>query len=471
MRIVQLRMAVDLLMHAKITPFIWGRQGIGKSQTVKDLCFLNDWGFVDERLAQAEAADLRGLAAKNEEMKKTVYYAPAQFPTGDLTMDEIVQQLANELYGSGAKAPTQKIGPFSPLKQLRLAAKSGKMPVIKGDKITFDGDTIPDKNLRLFEIVLKELQPRFPVGVLFYDEFNRAEDDVLNSSFEVVYDRCIGMHVLPPRWGVVCAGNYTEGFTTNPAMKDPALMDRFCHLELTTGVEQLDDWANYMAESYGEDAQKIIEFGLQNTEHVYGKSVSSDLQIMPSPRSWEMVAKVMKQARSGGYPEDTVRECIAGLVGATLAIKFMKYSCPIKPREIVERGLKGQKDALEQIVLKDKHARGIIGGLMHGVLSFAQDRMNDPKIINNLFDFAEFMAKTDTLRDLAVAFMRPIIGAKSDDGDSKQDNARAALLSNGRLAALVSAIKPGAGLTRAIDELNNRPDLKALMQNVAWGEE
>jgi len=44
-----------------ITPFIWGKPGVGKSQSVKQLADEYGIGFIDLRLSQLESADVRGI--------------------------------------------------------------------------------------------------------------------------------------------------------------------------------------------------------------------------------------------------------------------------------------------------------------------------------------------------------------------------------------------------------------------------
>ncbi len=44
-----------------VTPFIWGKPGIGKSQAVKQLAKEYGIGFIDLRLSQLESADVRGI--------------------------------------------------------------------------------------------------------------------------------------------------------------------------------------------------------------------------------------------------------------------------------------------------------------------------------------------------------------------------------------------------------------------------
>lgn len=73
-----------------VVPFLWGAQGVGKTQTIKQLCKENDLGFVHLHLATQEVGDLVGLLIKNDD--GTVKHArPEWFPTqgkGIIFLDE-----------------------------------------------------------------------------------------------------------------------------------------------------------------------------------------------------------------------------------------------------------------------------------------------------------------------------------------------------------------------------------------------
>jgi len=416
------------------------------------------------------------MPAKDDVNKRTVFYAPASFPRGDMTMEQICEKLAGVL---GIPVPTEQTGMLSPLKQLRLQAKEGLFAEYTKDKksgkvqMTFSGGEIPYAILVQFDQLLEELQPHFPKGLYFLDEFNRAEDDTLQASFELVLDKKVGQNVLPRGWQPVAAGNFTDGYSVNPFVSDPALMDRFCHLTLSGGEETLDDWAQWMAGEFGAQAQQIIEFGMQNTKHVYGDvNAKDETTIAPTPRSWAMVASVEKACSEGAYDDNTRRFVISGLVGAGLAIGYMNYTCPVPPKQLAERGVDAFKAPLLKIT-KDPHARGILGGLMFGVLSFVTNRLDEDKIIDNCLDFTQFLVERAGQNDLAVAFLSQCMGgAGNDDISEDQKQARAALMSNTKLLALVAKWKPAdGGKLRIVDKLNKRPKLKELMSNVSWGYE
>ena len=478
MRMKDAALAIDLLAKSHITAFVWGKHGIGKSSLVKQVTFANDWGFVDERLSQCEASDIRGLPAKDEKNKRTVYFAPSTFPIGDMTINQITTQLGeclNWFKHTNKPIPTDSVEGLSPLKQIRLAVDAGKFPTYTEKngvtRIRYNGPEIPHDEVRLYTQLFIDLQPHYPSGIYFLDEFNRAEDDVLQASFELVLDRKVGSHSLPPGWVPLAAGNFTDGYSVNPFVTDPALLDRFCHLTISSGATVIEDWAQYMIEKHGTHAQKVVEFGMQNVKHVYGDTeAKNEIRVEPTPRSWEMVVQVLKTAEKYNYPELIVQRVLEGLVGDGNAQKFMKYTCPVDPQKILGDGVKSQEAGLRKL-LQDTYKRGILGALSHGIVSFAKDRLTEKKLVNNCLDFTEWLVREAKENDLAVAFLRSILTGSSDEVvDEDREAARSALISNVHLSALVADWTPSDKEAHTvIDEFNKRTDLKALMKNVSWG--
>jgi hypothetical protein len=484
LKINELALCIDLCARAKITPFIWGKHGIGKSSTVKQVAFANDMGFIDNRLSQCEASDLRGLPDRDRETQTTIYYAPANFPRADLSMEEVINQLEGVLYDEDRTLDCPSahgmVEGITQLQQIRLARKAKRYPryEVVGDKTTvyFDGPPIPYNIIVALDKLHEAIQPRMERGLYLLDEMNRAEDDVLQSSFEVVLDRKCGMHVIPEGWAIIAAGNPSEDYAVNRFMSDPALVDRFCHLTLEGGKSTMDGWGNWMLDEFGEDARKITEFALQNVDHIYGPAGGgqNDLNIGPTPRSWAHVAKIEIAAKESeiNYPEKVMIDVIGGLIGSGLASKYVKFNCPVQPRKIVEQGVSSQIGALRDQLNKD-YKRGILGSIVFGVLSFARDSLDNAAHINNCLDFAQWLAEEAKENDLCTAYMRQLIsGATSDNGGDDGETTKAALVSNARLGKLVSKWRrDNEDEIRIIDELNKRPELQKLMELVSWGRE
>lgn len=415
-----IKQSLMLCREAGITMFIWGHRGLGKSSLVHQVAVENGWGFIDLRCSQLEASDIRGLPSPGED-GRTHYLPPADMPIGDLTHDEI----RNEL---------------------------GEVPP-EGD---INGE-------RIYYQKLQNMQRRFQRGIMFLDEVNRAQDDVLQAVFQLVLDRRVGQYVLPPGWCLVAAGNFMEGYQVS-GFSDPAFLDRFCHVILSAGETTLEEWVHYMSSVYEGQASEVIEFASQNVKHLDG-DVQADLgfSIQPSRRSWESVIKVGLARSRGNYSEDAYTTVLGGLIGHDLASTFARYSCPVKPRALLAEGVKKYEKKLQSL------QRNQTTGLMWGLVSFTKNRLDDDAVATVCLDFAEFMAKHMNDKDIVVAFCRALISGGT--GQDSQEKARAAVLSNPRLAAMVANynLKKKDHKKNFIDRLHERPQLHKLLSNIAWG--
>lgn len=421
-----IRLAIQLCGDAGVTCCVWGHRGVGKSAMVRQLAEQGcgektkdkdgnevplPMGFIDYRLGQIEASDLRGLPDKQEinGVVRTVYRAPSDLPIADMT----AQEIKNEL--DSIKNPVQR-------KQREL-----------------------------------ELQPHYENGYLFLDEPNRAQDDVLQAVFQLILDRRIGQYKLPDGWRIVMAANYMEGgsYITNN-FSDAAFLDRFCHLKLITGETTLDDWLAFMAANYGEDASQVMDYCATNMTHLDGKVEGTlGFDVQPSRRSWESVTRVTQVARAKDYSEEIHLMVCSGLVGMECANGYIRYSCPIKPRDIIKDGVKKHKDTLVKL------GRGQLMGLSWGLVSMTQDKMTEKNVVNTCLDFAEVLLKSTKVRDkdVVVSFCRALIG---DEGPM------VACLTNKDLARIIN--KLGSSNTNLFfQELQARKELHKLVADAGWG--
>lgn len=416
-RISTIKEAILICRAARITPFIWGHRGLGKSSLTNQVCTENSFGFVDLRCSQLEASDIRGLPDRVD--GRTHYLPPAELPIGDMSLEQI-------------------------------AAELGPMP----DDLDLEGKR---KYFMKFQI----LQPRFQNGILFIDEVNRAQDDVLQGIFQLVLDHRVGMHCLPPGWSVVAAGNYMEGYMVN-GFNDPAFLDRFCHLTLSGGETTLEEWVSYMSTIYGQDATDVIEFASQNIKHLDG-DISGELgfSIQPSRRSWDMVVRVERACNNGSFSESAKLEVLAGIVGRELALSYSRYSCPVKPRELIKNGVKAYEKQLRNL------NRNTLTGLMWGLVSFCKPQIDNDEVANVCLDFAEYMLNVTADKDIVVAFSRALVSSNAND---KQDSVRAAVISNPKLAEMMSKFARKSGAKKSfIDRLVERPNLQQVLAAAAWG--
>jgi hypothetical protein len=434
-----IKQAVQICGGAGITPFIWGHRGLGKSALVKQLAAENGMGMIDLRCSQLEASDIRGLPKAGDD-GRTHYYPPTEMPSGDLTDTQVTHTLAESL---GIETNGKTNGDIS----------------VEISKVLDTAD--PQVERKYYEL-LKRMQSRFERGILFLDEVNRAQDDVQQAVFELVLDKSVGQYVLPPGWIVVSAGNFMEGYMVT-GFTDPAFLDRFCHMTLSNGETTLEEWIDYMAQAHGEHASDIIEFASQNTDHLDGK-VEGELgfNISPSRRSWEFITEIKKICDTGKYSEVARIECYAGLIGRDLAHSFSRYSCPVKPRELMQRGVKPFESALKKL------SRNALTGLMWGLVSFCKNRIEEDKVGEVCTDFAAFMSKNANDKDIVVAFCRALVS--SGNKDDHQEKARAAVISNPRLATMIAKFnKKGNAKKTFVDRLAARPELQATLSKLSWG--
>lgn len=437
-KISTIKEAVMICRGAQVTPFIWGNRGLGKSSLVQQTAAECGMGFIDLRTSQLEASDIRGLPDAGDD-GRTHYLPPAEMPVGDLTREQVTVKLAAVLeIPTDTKDLTEEI-------RVRLE---------KADLET---------QRKYFE-TLQKLQPRFQNGILFIDEVNRAADDVLQAVFQLVLDRKVGQYVLPPGWCVVAAGNFMEGYQVS-GFNDPAFLDRFCHLVLSDGETTLEEWITYMSDIHGGDASEVIEFASQNVKHLDG-DIKAELgfSIQPSRRSWDQVVRAKKVCDNGKY-SDTARELVySGLVGLELARSFSRYSCPVKPRDLINRGVDAMSDKLKKL------DRNQLTGLMWGLVSFVKNRIDDDKISEVCLDFASFMVHNAHDKDVVVAFCRALVGGGGKD--SQNEKARAAVISNPQLARMMSKFNKKSNSKKTfIDCLSERPELQDALSRVSWGVE
>lgn len=449
-----IKQCIQLCGKAGITPFIWGHRGAGKSSIVKQTAIDNFMGMVDLRCSQLESSDLRGLPKAGGD-GRTHYLPPAEMPVGDMSDVEILVELYKAI---------GQIDDDSVLAAMIKDQDEGTESVLR-ERIQAKLENASYQAQRQYQKKMKELQPRFERGILFLDEVNRAQDDVQQAVFELVLDKSVGQYVLPPGWQVVAAGNFMEGYMVN-GFNDPAFLDRFCHITLSTGESTLEEWVRYMADKHGEHASNIIEFASHNVDHLDGK-VEGELgfSVQPSRRSWEMVANLDSIFASDpeAYDNSSRVECLAGLVGRELAISFSRYSCPVKPKDVIEDGVQKHSRKMKNL------ARNQMAGLMWGLVAYAKRRIDEDDVTEVCVDFADHLVKYAEDKDLVVAFCKALV-----DDKGTTDNRSSAMISNPKFAAMVSKLnqkKTGIKGSKFIDKLSERAELHKALSKVTWGDD
>jgi AAA domain (dynein-related subfamily) len=243
MDIKTFKKVLPILRKHNITPFLWGNQGIGKTQIQKQICKEHALGFVHVHAATQDVGDLVGLLHHT---------------------------------------------------------KDGKVKHARPEWIPESGQ-----------------------GIIFLDELNRANPEVLQALFSLFTERTIHTHVIPEGWTFVAAGNYQSGDFNVTDTSDVAFNDRFLHVDLKPTVEEFL--------TYAEDngAVNVSGFIRESSSNLEIESKEDGLaHVLPSRRSYmNIIAKLDNED-----VDDCRLELYSGAIGRTAASAYMSYlSKPEKP--------------------------------------------------------------------------------------------------------------------------------------------
>jgi len=176
-------------------------------------------------------------------------------------------------------------------------------------------------------------------GMLFLDELSTAPPAVQAALLRVVLERTVGDLHLPSDISVVAAANPPDQAADGWDLSAP-LANRFCHLDwatdaatvaegLTAGFspptlpELGSDWAHGERRSRADVATFLSLrpslLSMPPTER------SSAGRAWPSPRSWEMAARLLGASRSAGANFEVQTTLVSGCVGVGAGLEFMGW--------------------------------------------------------------------------------------------------------------------------------------------------
>lgn len=168
-------------------------------------------------------------------------------------------------------------------------------------------------------------------GILFLDELNRAPTDVRQAVFQLVLDRKLHTHILPDGWYVHAAINPDNGNYQVETL-DPAMLRRFCVLEVTPDVDVWLEWAKK-----GNIDNTLSEFVNTNRALLF-QPEEFKLDVKPTPDSYRMLNALMA---AKVIAKDNQMEIFRGLVGKEASIALIKwldtnYKKPVSGTEILK---------------------------------------------------------------------------------------------------------------------------------------
>jgi hypothetical protein len=176
-------------------------------------------------------------------------------------------------------------------------------------------------------------------GLLFLDELSTAPPAVQAALLRVVLERAVGDLTLPDEVAVVAAANPPEQAADGWDLSAP-LANRLCHLAWRTDPRAVADglaggWAAPVVPLLpdGWEAEQIMARGLVaaflHVRPALACAPPSDAATAgrgwPSPRTWDMAARLMAAAGAAGASEEARSALIAGAVGDGAGVEFLAW--------------------------------------------------------------------------------------------------------------------------------------------------
>lgn len=189
------------------------------------------------------------------------------------------------------------------------------LPNFKDDKATY----MP---FDVFPTTKTKIPKGYKGWFLLLDEFNSALPSVQASAYKLILNRQVGQHPLHKNCWIMACGNLdTDNAITNP-MPTP-LISRFANFYVELNHKDWIEWAI----SNGIDS-RVISFLSFKPSLLYTFNPNAT-EPYASPRTWEMVSKVLKNS------DDLV--LLSSLIGDGVANEFKVYQDLFKQLPSIEQ--------------------------------------------------------------------------------------------------------------------------------------
>lgn len=215
-------------------------------------------------------------------------------------------------------------------------------------------------------------ESRSIVNILFLDELSAAPQSVQAAAYQITLDRIIGEHKLPDNCIVIAAGNRVTDKSV--AFKMPkALANRLCHLEIESNFDSWLRWAISVGIS-----PKVTGFlSFRHNFLIENESTTDDLAF-PTPRSWEMVSKLLKLSNDD---VKSVYPLICGCVGSGVASEFSSWSK-------IYASLPSMDDIFHGRCTRVPSGSDVLYALVSSMSSYAREHKDDMDLIENSINYA-----------------------------------------------------------------------------------
>jgi len=229
----------------------------------------------------------------------------------------------NFLGREGLKVPYETI-----IASIREPSDFGGLPVLREQGVVLEP---PDWALRLVKAKR---------GFLFIDEISTAPPAVQAALLRVVHEGVVGSLQLPDTISMIAAANPPEQAAGGWTLAPP-LANRFLHFDWRAKPSEwaegaIEGWdSSFVVPRLGKDWQVSIP-GAMSLVASYIKARPQALHNLPdeetnagkawpSPRTWEMVARVMAACESSRASGDVEVTMVSGAIGEAAANEFLVW--------------------------------------------------------------------------------------------------------------------------------------------------
>lgn len=149
--------------------------------------------------------------------------------------------------------------------------------------------------------------------LIILDEFNSANQAVMAAAYKLVLDRQVGQYKLHDKVAMLACGNLeSDNAIVNPM--STALISRFAHFNIEVNVDEWLEWASKAGIDY-----RITSYINFKKSNLYTFKPDAT-EPYASPRSWEMVSKVIKDN------DEISTLLVSSLIGDGVANEFVQYT-------------------------------------------------------------------------------------------------------------------------------------------------
>ena len=230
-----------------------------------------------------------------------------------------------------------------------------------------------------------------PEGLLAIEEATRPHAAVKNGLLNLISEKQLNGHALPPKWSVHGTANPADDRFTDAEEMDAAFAARFSVIEVRAHRRDWLTWAT--AHGIHRDVLAFVD----GTPAIFS---GTNIYVRSNPRSWTWISDFLNavdRSPVGERPEsDEILAFITGLVGAELAQDFLaRRALPTPQRMTAVDLLTAYRHAHRHQVQRLVQARQIaeVTSLANAVVEHLADTtqrqlvLNDPAQREHLADF------------------------------------------------------------------------------------